>query len=247
MRAFTRILKFSGWTLLVLLLTSLVLAGLLVGLAHEGLLQLGDAQHWRLVVDDEDLTQLVLHEDHGFWGGLGAVLGIAVAAFCLLIVLPLVLLLGVGLPMLAVFVALGAVGVALVSQHRFDMQPCAWCVLQRVVFVAIALVSLPALVLRGALPRRVLAAAGLLLAVAGMAAALWQHFVAAASASCNLTLADRIVGGLGLDNAWPEVFAAYASCADAAVKLAGLSYEFYSLVLFALLGLVALRLLRRPG
>jgi len=79
-----------------------------------------------------------------------------------------------------------------------------------------------------------------------MAAALWQHFVAAASASCNLTLADRIVGGLGLDNAWPEVFAAYASCADAAVKLAGLSYEFYSLALFAVLGLVALRLLRRP-
>lgn len=146
-----------------------------------------------------------------------------------------------------VLLPLAAVGAALVSQHVFDMQPCPWCVLQRVVFVGIALVSLPALALRGALPRRMLAAAGLLLAIAGMAAALWQHFVAAASASCNLTLADRIVGGLGLDNAWPEVFAAYASCADAAVKLAGLPYEFYSLVLFGLLGLVALRLLRRPG
>ncbi len=145
-----------------------------------------------------------------------------------------------------VLLPLAAVGAALVSQHVYDMQPCAWCVLQRVVFVAIAAVSLPALLLTGALPRRVLAAAGLLLAGAGMAAALWQHFVAAASASCNLTLADRIVGGLGLDNAWPEVFAAYASCADAAVKLAGLSYEFYSLALFAVLGLVALRLLRRP-
>jgi len=146
-----------------------------------------------------------------------------------------------------VLLPLAAVAAALVSQHVFDMQPCAWCVLQRVVFVAIAAVSLPALLLTGALPRRVLAAAGLLLAGAGMAAALWQHFVAAASASCNLTLADRIVGGLGLDTAWPEVFAAYASCADAAVKLAGLSYEFYSLALFAVLGLVALRLLRRPG
>jgi disulfide bond formation protein DsbB len=146
-----------------------------------------------------------------------------------------------------VLLPLAALAAALVSQHVFDMQPCAWCVLQRVVFLAIALVSLPALVLRGALPRRVLAAGGLLLAGAGMAAALWQHFVAASSASCNLTLADRIVGGLGLDTAWPEVFAAYASCADAAVKLAGLSYEFYSLALYALLGLVALRLLRRPA
>ena len=146
-----------------------------------------------------------------------------------------------------VLLPLAAVAAALVSQHVYDMQPCAWCVLQRVVFVAIAAVSLPALLLTGAWPRRVLAASGLLLAGAGMAAALWQHFVAAASASCNLTLADRIVGGLGLDTAWPEVFAAYASCADAAVKLAGLSYEFYSLALFAVLGLVALRLLRRPG
>jgi protein dithiol:quinone oxidoreductase len=149
-----------------------------------------------------------------------------------------------------VLLPLAAVGAALVSQHVFDMQPCPWCVLQRVVFVAIAAVSLPALLLRGALPvllLRVLAAGALLLAAAGIAAALWQHFVAAASASCNLTLADRIVGGLGLDGLWPEVFAAYASCADAAVKLAGVSYEFFSLALFALLGVLALRLLRRPA
>lgn len=146
-----------------------------------------------------------------------------------------------------VLLPLGAVGAALVSQHVFDMQPCAWCVLQRVVFVAIAIVSLPALLLRGALPRRVLAAGALGLAAAGMAAALWQHFVAAASASCNLTLADRIVGGLGLDGLWPEVFAAYASCADAAVRLLGLSYEFYSLALFAVLAVLALRLVRQPA
>ncbi|MFN9747440.1 MAG: disulfide bond formation protein B [Betaproteobacteria bacterium] len=146
-----------------------------------------------------------------------------------------------------VLLPLAAVGAALVSQHVFDMQPCAWCVLQRVVFLAVAGVSLPALLLKGAVARRLLAAAGLLLSGAGMAAALWQHFVSAASASCKLTLADRIVGGLGLDGLWPEVFAAYASCADAAVKLLGVSYEFYSLGLFALLALVALRLLRRPA
>jgi disulfide bond formation protein DsbB len=68
-----------------------------------------------------------------------------------------------------------------------------------------------------------------------MAAALWQHFVAAASVSCKQTLADQIVQGLGLAERWPEVFAAYASCAEAAVKLFGLPYEFYSLALFALM------------
>ena len=36
------------------------------------------------------------------------------------------------------------------------------------------------------------------LSLAGIAAALWQHFVAAASESCNLTLAEKIISGLGL-------------------------------------------------
>jgi disulfide bond formation protein DsbB len=78
-----------------------------------------------------------------------------------------------------------------------------------------------------------------------MAAALWQHFVAASSASCNLTLADRVVRGLGLDELWPQVFAPYASCAEAAVKLGGVPYEFYSLALFVLLGALAVQVLRK--
>ena len=34
---------------------------------------------------------------------------------------------------------IGALAVALLTQHAFDMQPCPWCVLQRLIFVAIAL------------------------------------------------------------------------------------------------------------
>ena len=143
-------------------------------------------------------------------------------------------------------VSFAAVGAALISQHGFDMQPCPWCVLQRAIFVSITLAALPGLLLRQAAARRFSAALILLLAVAGMAAALWQHFVAASSNSCKLTLADRVVSGLGLDNLLPQVFAAYASCAEAAAKLAGVPYELYSLTLFIVLGLVAARVLRRP-
>ena len=146
----------------------------------------------------------------------------------------------------AVVVPLAAVAAALVSQHVYDMQPCPWCVLQRVVFVAIALVALPGLLVNRAGVRRASAAAVLTLSMCGVAAALWQHFVATSNVSCKLTLADRIVGGLGLDGLAPQVFAAYASCADAAVKIAGISYEFYSLALFMALGLVAVAVWRRP-
>ena len=50
--------------------------------------------------------------------------------------------------------ALAAVVVALVTQHVFDMQPCPWCVLQRLIFVLIALVALVGLGWRSVAGRR---------------------------------------------------------------------------------------------
>ena len=141
-----------------------------------------------------------------------------------------------------------ALAAALVTQHAFDMQPCPWCVLQRVVFVAIALACGLGLAWRSAAGRRIGAGLGLLLALGGIAAALWQHFQAAASASCNLTLADKIVSGwLQLDALLPDVFAPRASCADAAVDLLGVPYDLWSLALFVLVALGLLRVLTQPG
>ena len=132
------------------------------------------------------------------------------------------------------FVCIAAVAVALVSQHGFGMQPCPWCVLQRVILIAIALVCLLGSAGRSGFGHRWAGGIGLALASSGIAAALWQHFQAAASASCNLTLADKIVSRwLQLDSLWPDAFAARASCADAAVSLLGVPYDFWSLAVFA--------------
>ena len=141
-------------------------------------------------------------------------------------------------------VCFGAVGLALVSQYRFDMQPCPWCTLQRLIFLLIGLLALLGTLLRSNGIRRVLAVGGLLLALCGMASAIWQHFVAAASASCNLTLADRIMQDLRLYDLLPEVFAPMASCADAAVNLLGVPYAFWSLGLFTLCAVAHLQVIR---
>jgi disulfide bond formation protein DsbB len=147
---------------------------------------------------------------------------------------------------LTLLLSLGALGAALVSQHAFDMQPCPWCVLQRVIFALLAIAALIGLLWRSMLGLRVAAASGIVLAALGAAAALWQHLVAAQSASCKLTLADRIVSGLQLDAWLPQVFAATASCADAAVQLWGLPYEYWSLALFGALGIaLTMALLQR--
>ena len=78
-------------------------------------------------------------------------------------------------------VAIAAVALALVSQHVFDMQPCPWCVLQRLVFVLVALVALVGVALRG-LGQRI--AAGLIVAL-GLAGAAsfsphrWRAWISA--------------------------------------------------------------------
>jgi len=140
---------------------------------------------------------------------------------------------------LSVGVCLAAVGAALVTQHVFDMQPCPWCILQRIIFLAIALVALLGVVWRRRAGVMAAALAMDLLAASGVAAALWQHVVASSSASCNLTLADRIISFTGLDGLWPEIFSARASCAEAAATLFGVPYEFWSLATFAMLGALA--------
>jgi disulfide bond formation protein DsbB len=144
-----------------------------------------------------------------------------------------------------VAISLAAVGAALVSQHVFNMQPCAWCVLQRLIFLVLAAFGLLGLVLsRVAFGRLLAAGLSLLGAVSGIAAALWLFFYASSSTSCKLTLADRIVGGLGLDERLPEIFEARASCADAAVDLLGLPYALWALAVFGTIALAALIALR---
>lgn len=128
----------------------------------------------------------------------------------------------------------GAVGAALFTQHVLGMQPCPWCVLQRLIFLSIAAAALIGLVAQRLGPLLMT-----LLAICGMAAALWQHFVAAATASCNLSFADRVMSTLMLDEMAPAVFMATASCADAKVNLLGVPYEFWSLSLFVVLESVA--------
>lgn len=141
-------------------------------------------------------------------------------------------------------VCLAAVAGALVGQHVYDMQPCPWCILQRLIFVVIAGVALVGAMFGSYLARTIAATLAVLLAIAGGAAAVWQHAVAAKSASCNLTFADKILSALGLNRALPDIFEPRASCADAAVNLLGVPFEYWSLALFVLLVIASILSMR---
>ena len=146
---------------------------------------------------------------------------------------------------LAAVVSFAAVGAALVSQHAFGMEPCPWCILQRLIFLVVGVLALVGLAVRVAVARRGLAGLAGLLALAGIAAAFWQHLVAAKTASCNLTLADRIVAWTTLDQQLPSVFEARASCADAAVRLLGVPYAMWSAAAFAVCAVALVAAIRR--
>jgi len=137
-----------------------------------------------------------------------------------------------------------AVGVALVSQHVFDMPPCAWCVLQRLVYLAIGVVALAG-AFAGAIARAC-AALCAALAVGGIAAAWYQYDVAAKMFSCDQTFADRFMSASGLDGAMPWLFGIFATCMDATVEVLGVEYALWSLALFAVLAIVSLRALLVP-
>ncbi len=84
----------------------------------------------------------------------------------------------------------------------------------------------------------------IVLAVSGLAAAVFQHQVAANLDSCAMTLADRINTALNLEERWPAVFMVTASCAEAAAyRLLGLSYEIWSGLLYLGIAAASLRAL----
>lgn len=131
--------------------------------------------------------------------------------------------------------SLAAVGTALVAQHVFGVKPCPWCVLQRGIFLLIAAVAGLGWLFAGQRTLRQGATVlGLLLCAAGLTAAVFQHQVASESSSCKLSLAEKILEALNLEELLPPVFMVTANCAEAAAyRLLSLPYEVWSGLLFA--------------
>lgn len=146
---------------------------------------------------------------------------------------------------LIALLALAGFGFALFSQHVLGMAPCAWCILQRMILLLIAIVAGLGWLTGRERSGSISLAAGVstLLALGGVVAAWYQHTVAAQSFSCDQTFADVVVTRSGLDQMIPQVFGIYATCADSAVDLFGIRYELWALVLFVLLGFLGIRAL----
>ncbi|MDO4682243.1 MAG: disulfide bond formation protein B [Lautropia sp.] len=140
----------------------------------------------------------------------------------------------------AVLLSWGGVAIALMTQHLLEMNPCPWCIVQRVGYLLIGALGLIAWLLpANRSPLRLLT--GLLFLLMGLTSlatlgtALYQHWVAAASDSCAITVADRFLMNTGLSTWLPEVFQPTASCAEANADLLGIPYALWSAALATML------------
>jgi disulfide bond formation protein DsbB len=155
--------------------------------------------------------------------------------------LPAQVLAGIALSCLA------AVGIALTAQHAFGVKPCPWCVMQRGIFLLIALFAAVGwMVHKNRTLRQTALVLCLIGCAAGLTAAVFQHEVASQTASCAMGLADRVLTALNLEELWPTVFMVTANCAEAAAyRMLGLPYEIWSGLLYAGLGALSIMALNK--
>jgi protein dithiol:quinone oxidoreductase len=139
-----------------------------------------------------------------------------------------------------------AVGFALFTQFAWDMQPCPWCILQRMVYLLIGTIAILTWFLTSFFKSAAFRSGTLvatLLSTVGLGVALYQLFVASKQQSCSFSQAEKLVMWTGLDERFPKLFQVTASCADAALaKLMGVPYELASGCLFAVLTFWAFKL-----
>lgn len=154
-----------------------------------------------------------------------------------------------------VFAGIGVSCVALLGGAYFmqygpgQMQPCPLCILQRYMYMAIALVALTTAAIGPNRLFAMLVAVVLnVLATLGAGLALWQVTKGDTMTSCDTDLVGQIVYALPMRAWWPEFLAAYGGCADKIPPIFGISVPVWSMFWFvgfaAIGGLVFIKLRR---
>lgn len=135
------------------------------------------------------------------------------------------------------------VGVALYLQHVQQMLPCPLCVIQRYIFLAIALVC----VLGAATGKPKLGAGlGLLGALGGLGVAAKHVWVITHPGfSCGIDPMETILNKIPTATMMPWAFEAYGLCEDSHDALFGISIPMWSAIWFAILSATMVWLLVR--
>lgn len=125
----------------------------------------------------------------------------------------------------------GSIGLALISQYMFDMQPCAWCILQRMILVLIGFTALGSIFITKKNLLILLWVEQEILTTLGIFAAVYQLRVASKSFECGISFAEEIINLSKLNEILPSIFGVMGLCGESSYIL-GIPYVFFSLLIF---------------
>jgi len=136
-------------------------------------------------------------------------------------------------------VCLGLLGFALYLQHQKNLDPCPWCIAQRLLYIAVALVSLVAALHRpGRIGTILYAVFGGLFAAAGAAAAGYQIHIQndpARALECMGSWLERWLDVSRVGKMIPPLLQYDGSCIAKPWAFLGLSIPGWSMVWFIVL------------
>ena len=143
-------------------------------------------------------------------------------------------------------VCLGLLGFALYLQHVKALDPCPWCVVQRIGFMLVALIALVGALHRpGVAGTFVYSLLGLATALAGVAAGayhVWLQSDPERAAKCAGSPVERILDQLELGRIVPPLLQYDGPCTLKPWSLLGLSIPEWSLAWFVLVAIAFLAL-----
>jgi disulfide bond formation protein DsbB len=141
---------------------------------------------------------------------------------------------------LVLLVCVALLGFALYLQHSEGLDPCPWCVVQRLGFILIGMIALVGALHRpGPIGTVVYSTFGLAAAVAGAASAVYHVYLQsdpALAAKCVGSPVERILDQLDIGSWSPPLLQYAGPCTLKPWSFLGLSIPEWSLVWFVLLG-----------
>lgn len=129
---------------------------------------------------------------------------------------------------LIAFISIIALSVALISQHYFGAEPCAWCIAQRIIIILIAFVSIVGIFVKNKFNIFM----NIVLSFIGLIVALYQTYIVSSQGDCSVSLAEKIVTYLKLNTLLPSIFESYALCTDSIATFLSVSFVTWGMLFF---------------
>ncbi len=123
-------------------------------------------------------------------------------------------------------------------QAKLGQLPCPMCVIQRIIFIILAIIALIAAAHRPrGVGRRVYDALLALFALAGIGESGWQVWLTyhPQLAECGISAEEKFLNALPIAQWWPSMFEANGDCASVTWTLFGLSVPELSLIAFVVM------------